>query len=304
MEIAVYNEFDSFGISEIVNLDDLLQKIKQIEALKIALESCNTFRENAIRFAKLEASALLRVCELGGSSKLKGFKKKVAEWLFSLDVADRDKFIAKCSEGLTIDQVWKQEVYDDQKLSQKLEHVYFLRDCYADDVKEKGIVNTLDFADRARAELPERMANDVIDGLRKKLRQIGAVGVGNNTGIYVMPESGNNDAVKKAILQRFESAAADFENIAEIVKAAKTTIAYEDFGVDVYNADRSGHSYLCHFLLALEGMGVISNSDKMWDDLAASQVYSDIDYVVKKGYAHGVDAAKKILASYENKSAS
>lgn len=303
MQLAKYEGFEVAEIGAIVDVELLLKKIKQIDALKAALESCDRFRENAIRYAKLEASALMRVVELGGSSNLKGYKRKVAEWLFGLDSIEREKYINMCESGLTIDQVWKQEVHDEEKIRRNLNIIYSLRENYIEDAKKEGIVDLSYFSKEARNTLPGSIASDVIDGLRNSLRKAGAVGIGGETGIYIMPTPENADKVKEAILQRFESAVADFAKIKEIAKAAKLKLDYEDFGVDVYLADRSSKGYLCHFLIALDRMGVLSNSDKLYLDITKSSCYEEIAYVEKMGIAHGVEAASIILETYKNKAA-
>lgn len=301
MQLAKYEGFEIAEIGAIADIAVLLQKIKQIDALKVALESCEKFRENAIRYAKLEAAALMRAVELDGASKLKGYKRKVAEWLFDLEESERAQYIRMCEDGLTIDQVWKREVYDEEKTRRNLGVIYDLREGYIEDAKKEGIVDLSYFAKEARATLPGSLASDVIDGLRNSLRKAGAVGIGGDTGIYVMPTPQNADKVRDAILQRFESVAADLAKIKEIANAAGLKMNYEDFGVDIYLADRSSKGYLLHVLIALDRIGLIANNDQMYTEFAKSSCYDEIAYVEKLGIAHGVKAAEMILDSYKKK---
>lgn len=299
MELVKYDEFEFQEIANIVDLQELLKKIKQIDALKIALESCDRFRENAIRYARLEAAALIRIGELGGIGNLKGFRQKVADWLFGLPEAEREKYIAMCAEGLTIDQVWKREIYPEEKLSKHIKDIYELREYLVDRVKEKGIITTQTFAEDARKNLPSKLAEDAIDGLRGALRQAGAVGVGDDSGTYVMPTEERSRDVKNAIMMRFDSAVYDFEKLQKIAKGANVKMSYKEFVPDIYITDRDGQGYLLHFLIALERMGIIADRDEMWLELAKSSCYADVDFVKEMTGKTNVEAAQMILDNYK-----
>lgn len=297
MELTKYDEFQ--GIENIVDLPELLKKIKQIDALKIALESCERFRENAIRYARLEAAALIRVGELGGIGHLKGFRQKVAAWLFGLSEAERENYIEMCAEGMTIDQIWKRDIYTEEKLTNKINDLYELREYLVDVVKEEGIISTQNFVEEARKTLPDKMAEDAIDGLRGALRQAGAVGIGDNSGMYVMPTKERSDKVRDAVIMRFESAVADFEKLRNIAKGAKIKMSYKDFVPDIYITDRNGQGYMLHFLIALERMGIIEDTDEMWLELKKSNCYADIDFVKEISGKKSVEAAQIVLDNYK-----
>lgn len=301
MELVKYDEFEFRDIANIVDLPELLKKIKQIDALKIALESCDRFRENAIRYARLEAAALIRIGELGGIGHLKGLKKKVADWLYGLSEAEREKHIAKCAEGLTIDQVWKRDVYSDEKISQGISIIYDMRDDLIEDVKTDGIISIQRFSEEARKMLPGKMAEDAIDGLRGALRKAGAVGIGDDFGTYVMPTKEKSESVKEAILMRWESAMDDFENLREIAKGAEVKLNYKDFGVDIYAADRRSESYKLHFLVALDRLGLIENRDEMWMEFTKSTVYAEIKSVGEIFGKYDVEAAEIVLENYKKR---
>lgn len=297
MELTKCDEFQ--GIENIVDLPELLKKIKQIDALKIALESCERFRENAIRYARLEAAALIRVGELGGIGHLKGFRQKVAAWLFGLSEAEREKYIEMCAEGMTIDQIWKRDIYTEEKLTNKINDLYELREYLVDVVKEEGIISTQNFVEEARKTLPDKMAEDAIDGLRGALRQAGAVGIGDNSGMYVMPTKERSDKVRDAVIMRFDSAVSDFERLRNIAKWAKIKMSYKDFVPDIYITDRNGQGYMLHFLIALERMGIIEDTDEMWLELKKSECYAEIDFVKEISGKKGVEAAQVVLDNYK-----
>ena len=106
----------------------------------------------------------------------------------------------------------------------------------------------------------------------------GAVGIGAEDGLYVMPstDGSNAEEIKKAIFTRFKSVDNDMDRLIRIARAAEITIPYEDFGADVYHAARDGHSYVIHLLLALTRGGLISNSEKLYEDSGKSDTYAEI----------------------------
>lgn len=79
MQLASTGIQDMFErIRRISSVDEMLALIKKIDALKIALEAVDTFRQQSIQYAKLEAEALVRVADLDGIGKLRGFHRKTA----------------------------------------------------------------------------------------------------------------------------------------------------------------------------------------------------------------------------------
>lgn len=212
------------------SVEELTQMIKQIDALKVALDSANAFRENAIKYAILEAEALLRVVELGGIKKLRAPHKDTAEWLASMSEAERDKYIKMCGEGLTIDQVYKREYGDDLKMRIKLADLNGEREAVIWRVSECGYVDLHDYCQRVRSKAPDyKMANDIIDGTRNALRKAGAVGIGHKSLTYVMPTVDNKEDVYEAVFMRIKSAILDLENVKEIAAAAQIKIVLADF---------------------------------------------------------------------------
>ena len=74
-------------------LEKLSGFIKQVDALKAALECVGTFRTQSVKYAQLEAETLIRIVTLGGLNNLRGWHKKTAEWLHSLSSEERTKYI-------------------------------------------------------------------------------------------------------------------------------------------------------------------------------------------------------------------
>lgn len=268
------------------DLDEAIGIIKQINALKTALDAVGTFHREAIRYARLEVEALLKVMELGGATRLRGYQRKAAEWLYSLGDAERERYISMCGTGCTIDWVWQREVGRPEKVSSCIKEVREWGAWLVEEVKEKGIVDFREYAKDVRDKLSplhcQDIADDLIDGTRNRLRKAGAVGVGPEDGLYVMPQKdgSNVEEIKKAIFTRFESIDNDMYSLIRIARAAKITIPYEDFNeYDLYQSVRDGHEYMVHIFLALARSGVVADSDKLYEDSGKSDVYAEIKAV-------------------------
>lgn len=270
-------------IKNISAIDEIIAYIKKIDALKVALEAVDTFRQQSIMYAKLEANALIRAVELGGLNKLKGYHKATAEWLYGLNDIEKEKYISMCEHGLTIDNVYKREVSDIKKLDKNIEQIKYERNCLIQECKKNGIIEINSFSDMVKDKLKydkREIAEDIIDGTRKRLRDAGAVGIGNDSGIYVMPRPENSDEIKKAILLRYNSIIDDFERIREILKTSKIKMSYKDFDNGSHFSYIS-HSYVPHILLAFCSMKIISDEKELSDAISRSDFYKECDYFNK-----------------------
>lgn len=284
MNMLVNQEFiEHFKeIDGIKNVEDIVSYIKRIDALKAALESVDRFHEQSVKYAKLEAYTLIRAVELGGAKRIPTKHRKTAEWLFSLSESERERYIAMCADGMTIDNIYKREVGDDLRLQQGVEVARTEEKNILDELKEIGITNVQNRFDAIRTFVPDkRLAEDMIDGVRNRMRKAGAVGVGGCTGLYVIPEKADKEAVKKAIIMRYESAMDDMENIVHIAHTAKVKLSWKDFGVDVYKAARSGHGFLVSFIVGLSYENVIEDFDDFFSATAKSDFYEEVKWAEK-----------------------
>ena len=269
--------------------------VRQIDALKTALESVDRFHEESIKYAMLEAEALIRVVELGGASKLRSPHKATAEWLFDLSAGERDKYIAMCGDGLTIDQVYKREVGSEIKLRAVMADLDEQRALVLNEVKESGIVDTSVYCQMVHKSVQPDLAHDIIDGTRKRLRDVGAIGVGNGTNIYVMPNSGNSEEIKKAIMIRFESISRDFDSIREIVRASGVKMSYAEID-NGSNWSYRDDPYIVHLLIALARIGLISDVDAAYLAITKNDWRVELDAVERD---LGVSRDKYIRAQYK-----
>ena len=189
-----------------------IKLVQQIDALKLALESVERFREESIKYAILEAEALIRVVELKGIDSLKAPHKKTAQWLSSLSADERSTFISKCTDGITIDEIFKRDVAPKMKLENKIDELQEGEKRLINTLEKVGVVNLNSYSSWVSGVLygvPQITQNDIIDGARKRLRQHGAVGIGHDSGIYVLPQRASREEVVSAVLLRYKSIAAD-----------------------------------------------------------------------------------------------
>lgn len=269
-------------IESVCSTENILSLIKKIDALKVALQAADTFRAQSVKYAKLEASALVRVSELGGTGKLRGFRRKTAEWLYELSEEERNKYISMCEDGLTIEQVYKREVGNNQALNKKIERIEWEQEDLIDECKETGIVDIKQFSDNVREAFKfehQSLGRDIIDGTRKRLRNAGAVGIGYE-GIYVMPHSENADGVKKAIALRYESICKDFGRIREIAKASGVKMSYAEFDNGA-NWAFANKPYIIHVLLALARFGLMSDEEDLYDAIERNDMRLELAHVTR-----------------------
>lgn len=217
-------------------VDELLSIVAQLSGVKEVLKKQKVFKEYAIKYAQLEAAALIKIVELGGENSLKGYEKKVAIWLASLDATKRSEVIQKCEYGYTIRSVWEKEVLPAEKEHEFVDDVAYMTKRLVKDLKRNGIVNTADFRDYVQERIPDTVASKretasaLIDGCRNVLLKNGAVGVGNFSGLYVIPTKDKNEHVKEAIKTRLLSIKND-------VRCASDLIANGGFCIEEFFSD-------------------------------------------------------------------
>lgn len=266
------------------DIDAMISIVKKIDALKVALESVNAFHDKAIAYARLEAEALIRVMDLGGENRLGLTHRRTARWLYGMEEEERIEYISMCSEGLTIDQVYKREVSDVEKQEKKLYAASYYRGKALEDVRKNGIIEMRPLSEQIRKVFGiehKADAEDVIDGIRKRLRDAGAVGVGDESGTYVMPSVGNRQQIVEAITMRYDSICKDFRNIHEIAYLSGVKITKDELNQSYWHAKQVGESWYPHFLFALANAGVLE-SDEVFYDTVRKDFAKEVDYVLRQ----------------------
>lgn len=264
------------------SLEEMLQMVKKIDALKTALEAVDTFREQSIKYARLEAEALLQVVDLGGLDKLKGLHRKTADWLSNLSEVEREEMIAKCADGLTIDQVYKMEFGAAASLGKGMEEAKQHIADVLEEVKKNGIVDISETTPFIKQCVKDPfVANAMTDGLRERLRDVGAVCVEKDSGIYVMPNSANKNEIRDAVMLRYESIVNDFKKIKKICKEANFKLTYEDFA-PTHGWELSNNPFYNHLLIGLMSINAFSEEDneRLYSLIAKTDFRKEFDNVV------------------------
>lgn len=213
------------------DLSIVLSKLKQLRAIKDVLDRMHVFHENSIRYAKLEAAALLRVVELGGMSQLKGTTLGVAKWLSSLSRDQVEKAVAMCDEGMTISQIWKREVQEPNHRKAALDYLRDRANTEIEIFRKQGAINLSKFSSEAKNHVDAETAEDLVDGLRCRIRKLGGVGIGNNSLEYYYPTPENYDYQKAAIKLRIHSICADVRKLEELHSISGVFISPGDIGL-------------------------------------------------------------------------
>lgn len=282
-------------IQNIASLEEMILMVKKIDALKVALDVVGTFREQALKYARLEAEALIRVVELGGLQSLGAKHRKTAEWLWNLEESERSEMIAKCADGLTIDQVYKREFGYKADLGNG---ILVAKDFIAEKiqtVKDDGIVDISSTTDFIKDKIRDNLvASALTDSLRGELRKAGAVCVEQGKGIYIIPGEVSSEQVKSAVMLRYESICRDLESIGEICKKSKVTFKHSDFIQGGWWA--TDNPYYGHILFALCSVGAISKDDEeaMFDFVEKTDFKKEMTY-----YANALQMKRDDLVEAE-----
>ena len=211
-------------ITELYNIqtvDEIKAFISKLSLLKDLMVEADTFRAQSIKYAKLEAYALIKAAELGALRKSGvriNRRYETALWLSSLAEEEREKYIAMCDEGMTIDQIWYREHGKERQLEKNLSALNFQKQFIFADLKKNGIVSLSPFAEQAYDTLrDEKLARTIVMGLRNEMLSSGAVGVGDNTLEYILPSASNQGKIQLAIENRIKSIKRDIMSLNKLI---------------------------------------------------------------------------------------
>lgn len=244
---------DIRGAHDLVEATNMIRKLK---TLKLLLESVGTFREQSVKYALLHVEALLKVAELGGTDRLRGFERKAAEWLHAMNGEEREGYIRKCMGGILITQIWKREIGEPAKRSRAFEEAKRFRDQILEEVMENGIVDISGHKNELlHCGVPPEFINDFVDGTRNALLRAGALGVGFRTSVYILPTAENQDKMYDVIRNRYMSIKQDMLNLLWI--ARKHSIRTNRLYLDAGNTTEMETIVRNHLLDLLEEAGVV-----------------------------------------------
>ena len=244
---------DPMPIAEVYALDgeQLVGYLKKLDVLKHALEVADAFREQSVEFAKREALALIRICELGGQSQLSGHRRKAAEWLFAMRDEARLDAISMCSDGLTIEQVWKREVKDKENSDSAINLIKMYERETINEFKSNGQVKLINY-DKHVEDLPVDAGTRkaLKDGLRNKIRNLGGHGLGDGEGTYLTPEKAERD-FDEIVFNKVDSMTRDLKRLKAIC-VSENRVPRFDFG-QAYSLDNP--RILCLVIVCVMGLG-------------------------------------------------
>lgn len=230
-QIVAFNAMNVDFIRDIPDLDGIKDYLARLSGYEKALKDADRFLSWSVEFAKLEAAALIRACELGAiqARAIKGDRGKAAKWLFNMNEKEREYIISKCENGMTITQLWRIEVKwktqptGHQKIAQIAN---YKKQEYIEQAEKDNIIDISDFSEiTGRHDTMEQLVwEDAKQGLRRALLKGGFIGTGNGEQIYVNPNTANNDQIRSAIKNRLQSILGDINNVAEIAHTANIMI--------------------------------------------------------------------------------
>lgn len=211
---------------------DAIEALRKLGVVEEALRCVHRFEEESVRYAILQAEAIIRVCELGGISRfgpVTSTKFKTASWLFNMNGEERNKFIGMCKDGLVIEQIYKREVADVERKDGRVLQVKDELKALVQTFESNGFVDMADtnrYVQRSIGCYGDGLVQDLIDGARNDLLKAGAVGTG--CSVYVKPGVGDKAFVTLALLIRYESILNDINRLVEISKTAKSRLNLSD----------------------------------------------------------------------------
>ena len=210
-------------LGNIQSEQDVLDMLAKLEAVKSALKAADQFREQSIKYATYEAYALIRAVEISGDTSLiKGkYRKLAAEWLVTLNDEERAEFISMCSNGKTIDNVYREQVFLPEQRNALGDAVKDCKKKARDELRNNCAVNVPNIVRSQSHKFPKSMLKEITDGVRDAVRNAGGVGIGSNSGVYIDPDK-KSAYVADAIRTRIEAVSRDIEGIADLASRCES----------------------------------------------------------------------------------
>lgn len=264
-------------IDSIIDVDEIIAHLDKVHLLETFLKKKHIYKENAAKYAILHAHTILKIIDLNGIEKLEGKERKCAEWLCGLSETERQEYVSRCSEGITIECIWKNEIdaprRTEAKIQANIKKAQTIVKKTVEEAKTNGYVQTEQSIKQIKELIPdnEDLVRDITMGMRNKLLRSGALGVGDNTGIYVHPVqrvSHDDDwqaherwsNVRMAIQNRFRSISHDIENLCTIIQTCGIEMSYLDFMSDYNISHEKIDFFELSILLMLGDMGFIDGA--------------------------------------------
>lgn len=253
----------TFDVGHIQTMEDIKAFIIKLETLEKLLKATERWHENICKFCALEAQAYCRIAEIGGEdfAGRNSQKRKVVLWLQSLSQEDREKCVQECfDDGISIIALYKREVIAPQKREDAIESLEYIEEKILDDFEANGIIeiNSYEYyIDDIRKELGSSIVTDKIDGIRKKIRDKGGLGIEDGKGTYVRKELASG-YFKEIVDTRVRGIANDLSKLWQLAnEMEKEDIQVEEYGLieKEYSAsDRLSKESAINVMLSIMGL--------------------------------------------------
>ena len=284
----------SMPLAEVMryDADECRSYLKKLDAVKAVLDAADRFRQNSVEFAKREALALIRLCEVGGINRLRGHRREAAKWLFSLRDEDRSAYIDMCSDGLTIEQIWVREVKSVRNNEDSLRLVRMYEKDVLKRFRNDGRVSLGDYYEHIdEADIPRDVGKMLKDGIRDKIRHAGGHGLGDDCGTYVTVERAAED-FDEIVWNKIGSIVRDLSRLSMVCKEGGYVPKF-DFGQSI---SLNNPKTICLLMVCAMGFGkpvFRSNAQKVAILKSVAFSLGCQEYVVDEEGMRLVEAAKR-----------
>ena len=241
-------------LGEVHTESEVRRVLAQLELIKDALKAADMFRDQSVRYARYEAYALVRAVEISGDGRLvKGkWRRQAAEWLAAMPEDERERWIAKCEDGKTIDNVYKDAVFIPEQRDALGRATSECKGEAVERLRSSGAVNVQSVISRYRREFPKSMMREITDGVRSAVKSAGGVGIGDGGGTYIDPDK-NSDLVADAIRSRIDAVVRVIESIADLASRCESKPVFHIRGC----ANEVNFGDVTHMILAGVGCATL-----------------------------------------------
>lgn len=196
-------------------LDDILHRM---------MKNAELYGEIACYACYCEAKLLFEVADMGVTPS---FRRPMIEWLAERTDDERASILATCSQGVRVSLVkarWTREANKSRRDDEQIKEHKRLRQKLLDDLHTTGRTN-LSFETYVRQwSLPEPPDLETYHAFREVTKidalRSGAVGIGDGSNEYILPEVGRQDENRKALETRLRGVDSDLRSIIELCERA------------------------------------------------------------------------------------
>lgn len=192
-------------------LDDILRKM---------MRQADVYGEVACYAAYSEARLLIEVSRMNVAPT---FRKPMIAWLSERTDEELMEILATCSRGIRISHVkaqWTRGENQQRSDEAQIEEHKRLRQKLIKDLTETGRTNISYESYMSQWSLPEKPDVETFHAYRELIRtdalRTGAVGIGDGSSEYLLPEIAKSDEMREALETRLRSVDADLRSIVEL----------------------------------------------------------------------------------------